>query len=84
MHYHGTLYFNLKQADVLVQVLKVHEMDPALKIISDAAEKDEEYQQICAAIAAGKRIEDLQKGHPGWILNRPILLTSFELGIYLT
>ena len=58
------------QADVLVQVLKVHEMDPALKIISEAAERDEEYQQIVAALSAGKRVQDLQKGHPGWMLKK--------------
>ena len=29
------------QADVLVQILKAHEMDPSLKVISNAAEEDE-------------------------------------------
>ena len=53
------------QTDVLVHVLKMQEMDPALKVISDAAEKDEEYQQIVAALSAGKLTNDLQKGHPG-------------------
>ena len=67
-----------EQADVLVQVLRVHEMDPALKIISDAAEKDEEYQQICAAIAAGKCINNLQKGHPGWMLKKQWDFLGFQ------
>ena len=66
------------QADVLVQVLKVHEMDPALKLIFDAAEKDEEYQQIIAAISAGKPVKDLQKGHPGWMLKKQWGFLGFQ------
>ena len=66
------------QADVLIQVLKIHEMDPALKIISDAAQEDEEYQQIVAAISEGKLNESLQRGHPGWMLKNQWEFLGFQ------
>ena len=53
-------------------------MDPALKVISDAAEKDEEYQQIVAALSAGKLTKDLQKGHPGWMLKNQWDIMGFQ------
>merc|ERR1712020_471300 len=66
------------QTDVLVHILKAQEMDPALKAIADAAEKDEEYQQIVAALSAGKLTNDLQKGHPGWMLKNQWEFMGFQ------
>ena len=66
------------QADVLIQAVKALEIDPALKIISDAAANDEEYQQVIAALAAGKHVLNLQKGHPGWMLKKQWDFLAFE------
>ena len=53
-------------------------MDPALKVITDAAEKDEEYQQIITALSAGKSVKDLQRGHPGWMLKKQWEFLGFQ------
>ena len=53
-------------------------MDTDLKVISDAPEKNEEYQQIIAALSAGKLTKDLQRGHPGWMLKNQWEFMGFQ------
>ena len=66
------------RADVLVQTLRVTEIDPALKKIIGYAEHDQDYQAIVDTIAQKKKLSDLPKSHPAQVFKNQWDYLSFQ------
>ena len=64
--------------DVLVQFLKIEDMDPALKDLLNQAENDQDYQSIVQALNDGKNVNNLPMDHPALFFKNQWSAMSFE------